>query len=281
MTTLTASRLTIGYERRQVLGQLDLAAVPSQVLALAGPNGAGKTTLLRSLARLLKPTAGQVLLDDRDIWSLSDRKAAQQMGLVPQGESLDWPLTVEQVVSLGRAPHRGWLLPYTEADRAAIESALSETGLLDLRVRPVTELSGGERQRVLIARALAQQPQVLLLDEPTAHLDLRYQGALLDLVRRMAHEHGLAVVVSLHDLNLVALYADQVALLSDGGLTALGTPLEVLTSESLEAAYGVPIVVGRHPLYGTPLVTPVMADPPSCEGLGIPAVLPRTVSRSL
>jgi len=258
MTTLVAHDLTLGYRNGAVLRDLRLTVRPGRVLALAGPNGAGKTTLLRGLARLLRPRQGAVLLDGRDLWQLSERDTARRLGLVPQNETSEWPLTVEQVVALGRAAHRGWFMPYSAADHAAVDAALAQTGLELLRSRFLSELSGGERQRVLIARALAQQPATILLDEPTAHLDLRYQGAVLGLARRLAHESGLAVVLSLHDLNLVALYADQVALIADGGVVAEGTPATVLTAEHLQRAYGVPIAVGRHPVYGTPLVMPVV-----------------------
>jgi iron complex transport system ATP-binding protein len=258
MSTIETRNLTLGYNGQSVIEGLSLAAAPGSVLALTGPNGAGKTTLLRALARLLRPQRGSVMVDGRDAWTLSTREAAQKVGLVPQGEALDWPLTVEEVVALGRAPHRGWFLPLSGRDRQAIESALAETGLLALRQRPVAALSGGERQRVLIARALAQEPSILLLDEPTAHLDLHFQGAVLGLVRRLAHEGAMAVVVSLHDLNLAALYADRVALLAEGRLLVEGTPDEVFTPEYLERAYGVRVAVERHPLYGTPLITPVL-----------------------
>jgi iron complex transport system ATP-binding protein len=258
MKALETTALTLGYKGRSVLHDLRLAVCPGSVLALAGPNGAGKTTLLRALARLLRPIHGAVLLDGKDVWSLSERETARSLGLVPQNESSDWPLTVDQVVMLGRASHRGWFRPYSAADRAAVDDALAQTGLADLSERLLNELSGGERQRVLIARALAQQPQTVLLDEPTAHLDLRYQGAVLGLVRRLAHERGLAVVMSLHDLNLVALYADRVALIAEGGLVAEGSPEAVLTAVHLERAYGVTVAIGRHPAYGTPLVMPAM-----------------------
>ncbi len=257
MNTLETFALTLGYNGRSVLADLSLAVRPGRVLALAGPNGAGKTTLLRALARLLRPRQGAVLLDGRDVWQLSERDTARRLGLVPQNEALEWPLTVEQVVMLGRAAHRGWFRPYAAADYAAVDAALAQTGLEPLRTRLLSELSGGERQRVLIARALAQQPATILLDEPTAHLDLRYQAAVLGLVRRLAHTCGLAIVLSLHDLNLAALYADRVALLADGGLLAEGSADEVFTVAHLQRAYGVPIAVGRHPIYGTPLVMPV------------------------
>lgn len=256
MTTLEAHDLTLGYRNAAVLRDLRLAVRPGRVLALTGPNGAGKTTLLRALARLLRPWQGAVLLDGRDVWQISERDTARRLGLVPQNEAMEWPLTVEQVVALGRAAHRGWFRPYTAADHAALDAALAQTGLTPLRTRLLSELSGGERQRVLIARALAQQPATILLDEPTAHLDLRYQATVLGLARRLAHECSLAIVLSLHDLNLAALYADQVALLAEGGLLAEGAPDEVFTADHLQRAYGVPVAVGRHPVYGTPLVMP-------------------------
>ncbi len=263
MTTLHINDVKLGYEGQKVLERLQLTAQAGRVLALTGPNGAGKTTLLRALARLLRPQGGAILVDGRDVWSLSTREAAQHIGLVPQGEALEWPLTVEQVVALGRAPHRGWFLPLSSKDQQAIEYALAETGLRPLRARPVTTLSGGERQRVLIARALAQEPSVLLLDEPTAHLDLHYQGAVLGLVQRLAHECEMTVVVSLHDLNLAALYADRVALLADERLLAEGAPAEVFTPELLEAAYGVAVSVEQHPMYGTPLIMPLLTRVPA------------------
>ena len=178
--------------------------------------------------------------------------------MAPQANGSSWPVTVEQAVALGRAPHRGWLLPFTAKDKAAIRRALEQTGLGNLRERLVTELSGGEKQRVVLARVLAQEPQVLLLDEPTSHLDLKYQSEILGLVQRLAHQQWLTVVISLHDLNLAALYADRLALLGAGQLLAVGPPAEVLTAERLTQVYEVPIVVTRHPLYSTPLVMPAI-----------------------
>ena len=258
MANLVAHELALGYGNAAVLRGLSLVVRPGQVLALAGPNGAGKTTLLRGLARLLRPQQGAVLLGGSDLWRLSERDTARRLGLVPQSEATEWPLTVEQMVALGRAAHRGWFKPYADADQQAVDAALEQTGLGALRGRLLGELSGGERQRVFIARALAQEPATILMDEPTADLDLRYQGAVLGLARRLAHERGLAVVLSLHDLNLVALYADRVALIAGGGLITEGSPAAVLTPEHLQTAYGVPVAVGRHPVYGTPLVMPVV-----------------------
>ncbi|MBM3222667.1 MAG: ABC transporter ATP-binding protein [Candidatus Tectomicrobia bacterium] len=257
MNRLSAQHLTCAYSKHTVLHDLSLAVQAGEVLALLGPNGAGKTTLLRTLARLLRPRAGNVLLAGDDIWRLRPRTAAQRLALAPQSESMTTPVTIEQAVALGRAPHRGWLLPYTARDRQVIEQALEQTGLQALRHRFITELSGGEQRRVILARALAQEPHVLLLDEPTTHLDLRYQAELLALIQRLAQQDGIAIVVTLHDLNHAALCATSVALLARGTLVALGSPADVLTPERLSQVYGVTVVVTPHPVYGTPMVAPV------------------------
>jgi iron complex transport system ATP-binding protein len=258
MKTLEMQNLTCAYDGRSVLENLCLAARPSEVLALIGPNGVGKSTLMRAMARLLRPSRGRVLLAGRDLWRTAPRDVARQLALAPQASRTQWPVTVEQAVALGRAPHRGWLLPLTAQDRIATDRALEQTGLSSLRDRRVTELSGGEQQRVVLARVLAQEPQVLLLDEPTSHLDLKYQSGILGLVHRLAHQEGLTVVISLHDLNLAALYADQLALLGERQLLAVGPPAEVLTPERLTQVYGVPVIVTSHPLYGIPLVMPAV-----------------------
>jgi iron complex transport system ATP-binding protein len=242
-----------------VVHQVSLAAYPGEVLALIGPNGAGKTTLLRALARLLRTSGGAVLLDGAGIERMHSQKLARRLALAPQ-QPEPAPLTVEQLVALGRAPHRGWLLPLTAVDHAAVTQALERTGVAHLRERMLGELSGGEQRRVILARALAQQPQALLLDEPTAALDLKYQVAILDLARRLAHNDGMTLLITLHDLNQAALIADRVALLADGRLLALGAPGEVLNAELLSRAYGVPVAVSTHPVYGTPLITPLFTS---------------------
>lgn len=258
MKILETKNLTCAYNGHPVLEDLCLEARPGQVLALIGPNGVGKSTLLRAMARLLHPRYGKVLLAGEDLWRTAPRDIARQLALAPQTNGTQWLITVEEAVALGRAPHRGWLLPLTSQDQVATDRALEQAGLHSLRYRKVAELSGGEQQRVVLARVLAQEPQVLLLDEPTSHLDLKYQSGILGLVHQLAHRDGLTVIISLHDLNLAALYSDRLALLSEGQLLSVGTPTEVLTPERLSQVYGVPIVVTRHPLYGTPMVTPVI-----------------------
>ncbi|MBM3189436.1 MAG: ABC transporter ATP-binding protein [Chloroflexi bacterium] len=257
MKTLQGQELTCAYNGHDILKQLSIAAQPGEVLGLIGPNGVGKTTLLRSLARLLPPRHGWVVLGDRDLYDMAPKAVARDLALTPQSNP-NWPLTVEQVVSLGRAPHRGWLLPLSSHDARIVEETLQRTGLAALRDRTLPELSGGEQKRVILARALCQEPRVLLLDEPTAYLDLKYQSEILSLIRGLAHDDGLTVVVTMHDLNQAALYADRLALLVDGELLALGPPRAVLTEANLARAYGVPVVVAEHPVYHTPLITPLM-----------------------
>ena len=256
MTRLEAQHLDCAYDGSTVVKNLSLTAQPGEVLILIGPNGAGKSTLLRAMARMLHPAHGKVLLVGRDLWSISSQDSARQIAFAPQAEKDSWPATVQQMVALGRAPHRGWLLPLAAHDREVINKTLELVEISHLKDRPITDLSGGEQQRVILARVLTQEPSVLILDEPTSHLDLKHQVNILGLVQRLAHREKLSVIISLHDLNLAALYADRLALLSRGELLAVGTPSEVLTSEQLSRVYGVPVVVTRHPLSGAPLVMP-------------------------
>ena len=256
MTQLLAEGAVLRYPRRTVLNDVSLAIRSGEILALIGPNGAGKTTLLRALARQLRPSAGSIAYGGVALWDQSPGWIARRIALAPNARKSDRALTVAEAVALGRAPHRGWLLPLNADDRRNVEQSLERVGLAGFADRPVTELSDGESQRVGLARALAQEPAVLLVDEPTSHLDLRYQGEILDQLRQLAQE-GIAVAAALHDLNLAALWADRIALLADGRLVAVGPPENVLTPELLTAAYRTPLAVSRHPEFGTPLVTPI------------------------
>jgi iron complex transport system ATP-binding protein len=203
---------------------------------------------------------GKVLLEGQDLWEYRADQAAQRVALMPQNERRDWPLTVEESVGLGRAPHRGWLLPYTARDRQIVATALAATGLEELRQRPITELSGGEWRRMIFARALAQQAITLLLDEPTAGLDLKYQHEVLRLARRLAVERKLTVILALHDLNQAALYGDRLAVVAQHAIVSLGSPQEVMTSDMIAQVFGIRAAVVPHPIYGTPLVAPQIDD---------------------
>ena len=246
--------VTIKYEARTVLRGINLSVKAGEVVALIGPNGVGKSTLIRAISGSLKPIAGRVIVDGHGVHRLRVEERARLMAVVPQAIRLPESFSVFDTVLMGRTPYLGWLGRESEKDRAAARAALERTGTLDLADRPIGELSGGEQQRVLIARALAQAAHTLLLDEPTAHLDLKHQANVLSLVGSLAHDEQYAVLIALHDLNLAAQYADRVALLSDGTLAATGTPQEVLTEANLSPAYGLRITVYEHPAHGAPLV---------------------------
>jgi iron complex transport system ATP-binding protein len=248
--------LTVGYGARTVLKDISLSVAKGEVMALIGPNGSGKTTLIRAVSGVLDLRAGQVLVEGKDIKQLSPAQRATRMAVVPQARNLPESFTVYQTVLLGRTPYLSWLGHPGEKDYARLEWALERTDTKILADRLIGELSGGEQQRVLLARALAQDTPILLLDEPTAHLDINHQARLLNLVQELAREQSLAILMALHDLNLVALYADRVALLVNGSIAALGNPKEVLTPDTLALAYGIHLKVILHPDYGTPLVLP-------------------------
>ncbi|WP_422923391.1 ABC transporter ATP-binding protein [Singulisphaera sp. PoT] len=264
---LRADALACGYGRGDVLTGVTLGIEPGTILALLGPNGSGKTTLLRTLARLLKPRDGVVYLDGAPLLSGRDRSRVHlKIAVALPDDAGGSTLTVEEVVRLGRAAHRGWWRPMSEEDAAAIELALGQVDLGRLRDRPIAELSSGEWQRVLLAKALARGPTVLLLDEPTAHLDLNYQIEILELVRRLAREGGLAVVLSLHDVNQASFWADRIALVADGRLLEVGTPEDVLTTDLLRQAFRCAVAVERHPVSGIPMVLPYRPPCPEPKG---------------
>jgi len=253
---LEIESLTVAYGRRLALQQVSLHIARGEIMALIGPNGAGKTTLIRAVSGVLHPRAGRLRANGYDLTRLSPTQTARCLAVVPQARSLPEGFTVWQTVLLGRTPHLGWLGIPTPHDRQRVAWALASTGTLDLAQRPVEQLSGGEQQRVLLARALAQDTPLLLLDEPTAHLDLHHQTSLLDLVYELARANHLTVLMALHDLNLASIYADRVALLVEGRLQAVGTTTEVFTPERLSAAYRLPVHIIRHPDFGVPLILP-------------------------
>lgn len=253
---LEIQSLNVRYGSRLILEGVSLQVRAGEVVALIGPNGAGKTTLIRAASGIIKPEHGRVLASGTDIAALAPAQRAASLAVVPQAQHLPENFSVWETVVLGRTPYLGWLGRPLRKDLERVEWALRQTEAWELRERCMGKLSGGEQQRVLLARALAQETPILLLDEPTAHLDLRYQAALLGLVRKLAVEQNLAVLVAIHDLNLTPLYTDQVALLAGGRLQAVGAPAEILTAGRLSAVYQAPVSVVSHPEYGTPLVLP-------------------------
>jgi iron complex transport system ATP-binding protein len=257
-TRLAAAKLTLGYDGREVVRELDVRIPDRSFTVIIGANGCGKSTLLRALARVLRPSGGTVLLDGRAIAELPARHVARTIGLLPQSPVTPDGITVGELVARGRFPHQGPLRRESPEDRRVVEHCLERTALTGLRHRPVAELSGGQRQRAWIAMALAQDTELLLLDEPTTYLDLAHQIEVLDLCARL-HREGRTVVAVLHDLNQAARYATHLIALSSGAILAEGPPAEVLTAGLVEAAFGVRARVIEDPESATPLVVPVFA----------------------
>jgi len=242
---LEVRRLVAGYGGEPVLRELTLELPPGCFTALIGPNGGGKSTLLRSICRLVRPSSGAVILDGRDLRSLPQQQVARLIGYVPQTTPMDLEFTVEEIVLMGRYPYLPGLRRPGREDLALAEQAMRATGTLELRERLISELSGGEGQRALIARCLVQQPKLLLLDEPTAHLDLAYQAEILSLLQRLNGRDGFSILAVLHDLNLAAQFFSHFVLLHEGRVLAEGAPGEVLVAETLSSAYGAPVQVMR------------------------------------
>lgn len=255
---LQINNLTVSYGEHVALQDVTLSVASGEVLAVIGPNGAGKSTMVRAISGVQSPQSGSVLVgeDASSVHALHAAERARLLAVVPQAREMPGAFTVYETVLLGRTAYLGWMGKSQPQDHEQVDWALARTKLTDFAHRRVGELSGGEQQRVLLARALVQSAPVLLLDEPTTHLDLQHQSGLLNLVRELAVEKQLAVMVVLHDLNLAGLYCDRVALLVNGRLQAIGTPQEVLTTQNLTNTFHVPIEVISHPAYGTPLVLP-------------------------
>jgi len=253
---LDIRNLSVTYNGHDILNEISLRVAPGSIMAVIGPNGAGKTTLVRTISGVLAPRQGRIFVDGVDLAGLSAAQRARYLAVVPQARQLPTAFTVQQSVLLGRTPYLGWLGRTKAIDHQLVEMALEHTRLTALSERRVGELSGGEQQRVLLARALAQDTPILLLDEPTTHLDLEHQSSFFNLVHKLTADKRLAVLLVLHDLNLAGLYADQVALLVDGRIQTTGTPQQVLTESNIRAVYNVPVDVIPHPEYGTPLILP-------------------------
>jgi iron complex transport system ATP-binding protein len=259
MMALEAQNISVNYGERVAVDGVSLRAVPCEVTAIVGPNGAGKSTLLRALNGAILPASGEVLLDGKPLRSFARRTVGRRIAVVAQEAELRFPVTVMEFVLGGRyawsgAGALGW---ETERDVEVAQEVLRETELEDFSARLMSELSGGERQRAVLARALATEAGILLLDEPTANLDLAHQAALLQLVRSRCDEKGASAVFVTHDINLAAEFANRVLLLLKGKALAAGSPREVLTPELLREVFEIRVLVDAHPVTGAPRITPV------------------------
>ena len=255
--SLAAEDLTLAYGERTVIEGLDLTVAAGRITAIVGANACGKSTLLRSMTRLLSPRAGQVLLDGRAVHRMPAKELARTLGLLPQSPIAPEGITVADLVGRGRHPHQGVFTRWRREDDVAVAAAMEATQTTTLADRPVDELSGGQRQRVWIAMALAQQTDLLLLDEPTTFLDVAHQVEVLDLLTDLNRTRGTTIVMVLHDLNMAARYADQLVALASGRVQAVGTPSDVLTVENVRAVFGLDCQVIDDPTSGKPLMLPI------------------------
>ncbi len=262
--SLSVSRLSAGYSDADILQGLDLAVPPGRITVIVGANACGKSTLLRAMSRLLSPHKGEVLLDGKSIHRMAPKELARMLGLLPQSPITPEGITVADLVGRGRHPHQGLFSRWTSQDDEAVADALTATRIVDLAERPVDELSGGQRQRVWIAMALAQQTDILLLDEPTTFLDISHQVEVLDLLTDLNHARGTTVVMVLHDLNLAARYADHLVAMTQGRIHVSGRPEEVLTQENVRQVFGLESRIVIDPTSGRPIMLPIgrhrMAD---------------------
>lgn len=254
--------LTMVYDTYPVLDGTEFRVDRGDLVALLGANGAGKSTLLRCISRILQPTAGHILIDDKELQKLSSKEIARLMAVVPQETASDFDFTVEEIVAMGRFPYLRRFQKEDQKDRDIVRRSMEMTGVSHLAERSIAALSGGEKQRVIMARAVAQQPEVLLLDEPTANLDIGYQSMLLELAGRLNRKQGVTVIAAIHDINLAVHHFNRFILLAGGRVLAAGRAEEVITAENIRKSYGVPASTYRHPLHGVLQVSVIRGKKP-------------------
>ncbi|MFJ7650021.1 ABC transporter ATP-binding protein [Lysinibacillus sp. NPDC097279] len=253
--TLETKSLTLNYGDSNIIEDLNLSIPMNEITVLIGANGCGKSTLLRSIARLLKPKQGTVLLDGQDVFKLSTKQVAKKLSILPQSPVAPEGLTVLQLVKQGRYPHQSWRKQWTEEDEAIVLNALKATGVDQLQDKPVDELSGGQRQRAWIAMTLAQDTDIILLDEPTTYLDLTHQIEILDLLFEL-NKQNRTIVMVLHDINLACRYADHIITVRDRGVYQQGKPEEIMTTSLVKHVFDLECQMTNDPIYGTPLCIP-------------------------
>jgi len=253
-TLLRVNHLSCGYYKETVIKDVSFDINEGDFMGVIGPNGSGKSTLLKALSRILIPGNGEVLLNDEDIFRIELKEFCRKVAFVPQNTMINFPFTAWEIVLMGRIPYLKRMQPESKNDFSIAENALLLTDALNLKEKAIDELSAGERQRVVIAKALAQDPILLFLDEPTSHLDIGHQIQILDLLRKLNRQSRLTIVMVLHDLNLASEYCNRIILLNEGRIFKTGAPLEVLTYQNIEAVYKTVVVVNKNPLNSKPYV---------------------------
>lgn len=255
--TFQTNNIQAGYDQKTILENINLSIPSNKISIIIGANGSGKSTLLKTLARLIKPTAGQVLLDGKSIYKKPSKELARTLGLLPQSPIVPEGITVADLVGRGRFPHQTFLKGWSKKDYEAVAEALEMMNIAEFADRSIDELSGGQRQRVWIAMALAQQTDILLLDEPTTYLDITYQVEILDLLMDLNKKFGTTIVMVLHDINLSARYADYLFAMKDGSLMAEGAPNDIISSELIKDTFNLDCQVMNDPVSNTPLIVPI------------------------
>ena len=256
MNNIQGHNLTLGYENTIIIDDVSIEFPMNQITILIGANGCGKSTMLRSFARLLKPMDGDIELNGRSISSLSNKQISKELAILPQSPVVSGSITVRELVEMGRFPYQNWRNKLDEKDHEMIEKALRDTNMLEFSNRTLDSLSGGQRQRVWIAMVLAQDTDIILLDEPTTYLDVTYQIDILDLVYKLNKEEGKTIVMVLHDLNLSCRYADHIIALKDQKVYKQGTPEEVVTKDVVKHIFDMECEIIKDPLYKTPMFVP-------------------------
>jgi iron-siderophore transport system ATP-binding protein len=255
-TYFSASNLVAGYDKKIIVNNIDVIIPQNKISVIIGANACGKSTLLKTLARLIKPESGEIVLDGKQIREIPPKQLARELGLLPQSPVVPEGITVSDLVSRGRFPYQSFLKGLNKKDYEAVEEALEIMGITELANQSVDELSGGQRQRVWIAMALAQQTDILLLDEPTTYLDITYQVEILDLLTDLNKKRGTTIVMVLHDINLSARYADYIFAVKQGNLVSEGTPLDVITEELMKEVFGLSCKVIEDPVSNSPFIVP-------------------------
>ena len=253
MVKLKIKDVEFSYASVPILKDVCIEMATSEMLGVVGPNGAGKSTLLRCIDRILKPQRGSILLDEREIKEMSRMELAKKMGYIPQSSAQVFPATVFDTVLMGRRPHIGWRS--SEKDMKKVLETLQLLNIKSFAMRDINELSGGQQQKVFIARALTQEPDVLLLDEPTSNLDIKHQLEVMDIIKNIVREKGIAAIMAIHDLNLASRYADRIIMMNSGEIFSAGDPVSVLTSENIKHVYGVEVKVNNYD--GRPYIVPI------------------------